>query len=129
MKLKVRGALFRCGRCRKSYSNPFGHVCVARIGAREGKTRLAPKLTAGATCTRCGKPVGNRLAHTCTTKTDFRKRQAAAKKAARPQHPPWAACKDPDCQRTGCRAYREGLEYGYGEGFEDGMAACPLRHA
>ena len=29
--MKIKGALFRCGRCRKTYSNPFGHVCVTRL--------------------------------------------------------------------------------------------------
>lgn len=167
MKLKVRAALFQCGRCRKRYANPFGHVCVTRLDRRApaGRTTAAPKLgLSTGTCTTCKKPLGNPLTHTCTTRTDYKKRTAKAKKDAaaasrksRPQHPPWAACKDTDCQRTGCRAYRDGHEDGYRDGyrdgheegyraghhdgyragrqdgyrdgFQDGRASCPRKHA
>lgn len=126
MKLKLQGALFHCGRCRKSYSNPFGHVCITRLDrkARDGRTTLAPKVTASlGTCGGCGRPLGNPLTHSCTVKTDYRKRRRAAAKAGKvgkPQHPEPGACRDGDCQRTGCRAYREGREYGYQEGYDLG---------
>jgi hypothetical protein len=142
--LKLGGALFHCGRCRKSYSNPFGHVCVERLdrAPRTGRTRLAPKITASAgKCPQCGKPRGNPLTHTCTTRTDFKKRQAAAKKAARAKKPArpvhlYETCQDEECKRIPCLAYREGRQEGYeeghqdgyGEGFPDGMAACPRKH-
>jgi len=138
--MKLRGALFRCGRCRKSYSNPFGHTCVAPMG-RQGKTRFRP--SASATCPKCHKPYGNPLTHTCTVGTDFRRRTAKAKKdaaaakraaarKARPEHPRFSACRDADCKRAACVAYREGREDGfqdgYDEGFPDGIAACPREH-
>jgi transcription elongation factor Elf1 len=145
VKLTVKGALFRCGRCGKSYSNPFGHVCVTRLDRKErkGGTRLAPKVTASAgNCPGCGKPRGNALSHTCTVKTDFKKRRAIAKKtAAASQAHLYEACRDKDCQRVACRAYKEGREEGYQEGYQhgeedgyakgfpDGMAACPRKHA
>lgn len=136
MKLKLQGALFHCGRCRKRYSNPFGHTCVAPVG-RQGKTRFMP--SASATCPRCHKPYGNPLTHTCTVRTDFKRRTAkakkdaaAAKRKARPEHPRPSACRDPDCKRTGCAAWREGHEdgfaEGYDEGFAEGVAACPREH-
>jgi hypothetical protein len=134
VKLKLRGALFRCGRCRKSYSNPFGHTCVAPVGRRPGKTKLMP--SASATCPKCRKPYGNPFTHTCTVRTDFKRRTtkakkdaAAAKRKARPQHPRPSACRDGDCKRAACQAYREGREdgfaEGYDEGFAEGIAACP----
>jgi hypothetical protein len=134
VKLRIKGSLFHCGRCGKRYSNPLGHVCVTRLDrkARTGKTTLDPK--AAATCARCRKPLGNPLTHTCTVKTDFRARRKAAAKAskpARPQHR-YEACRDEDCHRTGCTAYREGRELGYYEGwnagFPAGVAACPRNH-
>ena len=80
MKVKIRGALFRCGTCRKSYSNPLGHVCVSRMGRAAGRTKLKPSLSAK--CQQCRKPLGNPLTHTCTTRTDFKRRTAKAKKEA-----------------------------------------------
>ena len=137
MKLTLGGALFHCGRCRKSYSNPFGHVCVERLdrAPRTGRTRLAPKVTASTgTCPGCGKPRGNPLTHTCTVKTDFRKRRAASAKAARPTKAArpvhlYETCQDEECMRIPCMAYREGRREGYDEGFPDGIAACPRKHA
>lgn len=154
MKLRIKGALFHCGRCRKSYSSPFGHVCVSRLDRqpRRGRVKFAPKVTASAgNCPKCHKTMGNPLTHTCTVKTDFKKRQAIAKKAARPVHL-YETCRDADCKRTACLAYKEGREEGYTEGYQhgdedgyvrgydkgrtdgyaqgyaDGMAACPRKH-
>jgi hypothetical protein len=137
VKVKIRGALFHCGRCRKSYSNPFGHRCVSRMGARVGKTKLKPSLSAK--CPKCRKDMGNPLIHTCTTRTDFKRRTAKAKKDAaaakrkgRPEHPRPSACRDSDCKRAGCVAYRDGHDDGwrdgYDDGFPDGVMACPLGH-
>lgn len=137
MKLKIKGALFRCGRCGRAYSNPFGHTCVSRIGRRAGKTRFA--LSVAVACPKCHRPLGNPATHVCTVKTDFRKRAvqarkdaAAAKRQARPEHPRFSACRDAECKRAGCVAYKEGREDGfqdgYDEGFPDGIAACPRDH-
>ena len=157
MKLRIKGALFHCGRCGKSYSNPFGHVCVTRLdrAPRTGRARLALKVTVSAgKCPKCHRAMGNPLPHTCTTRTDFRKRLAAQKKAdaaarrkARPAHL-YEACQDADCQRLACRAWKEGRQEGdregyergdedghrrgyregYDRGFPDGIAACPRKH-
>jgi hypothetical protein len=118
--MPVSGGLIRCGRCGKTYTNPFTHVCVGRIGAKpKGKTRLAPKVKVTAKCGSCGKPVTNPLTHTCTVKTDFKKRKKAA--GAKPKHPEPEVCEDgPDCQVYGCRMFWRGYELGRGAGFEDG---------
>lgn len=144
MKLRLKGSLFHCGRCGKSYSSPFGHVCATRLDRkpRAGKTRLAPKLTASAgTCPRCRKPIGNPLGHTCTVKTDFKRRTAAASKQdkadrraqaaslakvkrarerpSRPRHR-YETCQDGDCQRVACAAFKQGRQAGYEDGYPDG---------
>jgi hypothetical protein len=124
VKVKLRGALFHCGTCRKDYSNPFGHVCVSRMGRAAGRTKLKPSLSAR--CPKCRKPLGNPLTHTCTTRTDFKRRAAkakkdaaAAKRKARPAHR-YEACRDEDCKRVPCAAWRDGRREGYRDGFEDG---------
>jgi hypothetical protein len=75
MGVKLRGVI-RCGRCRK----PRGirHTCVARAGARRGKTRLQSPVQWE--CPACHKPRG--LRHTCGNAGDFkvRKRKAATRK-------------------------------------------------
>ena len=124
MKLKISGALFHCRRCRKSYSSPLGHVCVTRNAAARGG-RLAPKVTVTANCSTCGKPAGNPLTHVCAPKSDFKRRLAASKKAAaktgaaKPKHL-YQSCRDKDCERVACEAYREGRDEGYREGFAEG---------
>jgi hypothetical protein len=100
-----------CGRCGK----PRGlfHTCVTRIGRRPGRTRIRVR----AECPMCGKPIGNPLQHTCTTRTDFKRRQAAAS-----SHRP-SRCPDTDCPRPPCRAYREGYENGHEDGYGEGWGA------
>ena len=146
MKLRVKGSLFHCGACRKSYSNPFGHVCVTRLDrpAPTGRTRLAPTVGVSAgTCPRCGKPRGNPATHVCTVRTDFKRRKAdtgkqeaagkrrqaaslrkigrARQQPARPQPHTYQACRDEDCPRAACTAYRDGRATGYEEGYADAM--------
>jgi len=137
----VKLTVVTCGRCGK----PRGllHTCVTRIGRRRGRTRIRLR----ATCGRCGKRTGNPLRHVCTTRTDFRRRRSAARragqrakrkaaaqrrrerararrKAPRPAPKPrhdYQACRDMDCQRQACLAWREGVEAG--------LEACPRVHA
>lgn len=134
MKLKVNFGLFRCGRCRKSYANPLGHSCVIRMDRKApiGTTKVRPKLSGSVTCDRCGKPFGNPLTHVCTVKSDFKRRKAAHAKAqaaarrkaaaaARPKHL-YRQCRDGDCKRLPCVAWKEALEIGLAEGEEAGYA-------
>lgn len=137
-------ALFRCGRCRKSYSNPLGHVCTVR--SPKGRVRVKPRASASlAVCGTCGKPYSNPLGHVCIVKTDFRRRTAAGKRraaaAAKRKKPlvvrakkkapagrasaqahDYRACRDEDCARTACVAWREALAEGYRDGWKDGHA-------
>ena len=61
MKLKARFALFRCGRCNRSYANPLGHACMVRMDRKTPvrKTRFAVKATVTRTCPKCRKPANN----------------------------------------------------------------------
>jgi transcription elongation factor Elf1 len=158
VRVKVRASLIQCGRCGKPYRNPLTHQCVSRMGRKSGRSRVKPKLqVALIKCGKCGQSYSNPLTHTCTTKTDFKKRLAEAKKAARPKpekHEP-EDCTDDDCPRYGCvcfrkgravgysggdrdgvdgltegylRGYGAGFGEGYDKGFPDGVAACPREH-
>jgi hypothetical protein len=126
MKLSARFALFHCGRCGRDYASPLGHLCVVRMDRKTpvGKTRLAPSAGVSATC-KCGKPLGNPLTHVCVGGSDFKRRKAAAAKAAkaaRPKHL-YQACHDEECSRIPCEAFREGRAEGYQNGHADGSAA------
>jgi hypothetical protein len=49
------------------------------MGRRKGRDRI--KLGVSFTCPACGKPAPNPLTHTCSTRSDFKKRKAAQKRA------------------------------------------------
>lgn len=133
--MKASLALFRCGRCRRSYSNPLGHVCVTRLDlpVRTGKTTLAPKVSVTGKCQDCGKPRGNPFTHVCGPKSDFKRRLAASKRRKKSRRPATAkhlyqSCQDKDCKRLACIAFREGRDEGYAEGsasgYESGYTAA-----
>jgi hypothetical protein len=42
----------------------------------------------------------------------------------RPQHPHWSACRDGDCPRTPCIAFKVGYDYGKREGREEAEEAA-----
>jgi hypothetical protein len=52
---------------------------------------------------------------------------------AQPQQHRYSACRDADCPRLACQAWkqawREAWDEAYREGFTDGIAACPRQHA
>jgi hypothetical protein len=41
----------------------------------------------------------------------------------RSEHPRYDLCRDAECPRLGCAAYREGRAAGYGDGYGDGYAS------
>lgn len=127
MKLKLKLALFHCGRCGKDFSSLLGHACVVRRPAARGTT-VAVRASVTPLCGACGKPAGNPLTHVCVIRTDFKRRKkaaakkaAAAKRAAAPKHL-YQSCQDKDCKRMPCAAFREGREEGRIEGEETGYA-------
>jgi hypothetical protein len=136
---RIKVSLAKCGRCGKPYTNPLTHVCVTRIGRRPAKTRIRPRVTRD--CPKCKRPVTNPLTHVCKVRTDFRKRLAAEKKRkaaakrakarkaaaakrarSRPaaQKHDYRACRDVECTRSACVAFKEGFEFG--------VESCPLPH-
>ena len=118
-----------CGRCGK----PRGlfHECVSNSRRRQ---TVKPKLSFG-TCPKCRKPLGNPLTHTCAPKSDFKRRKARAAKRAKAREREEArkkrqadkhdyqTCRDNDCKRSLCMAYKTGWKRGHYEGFKEGYAA------
>lgn len=105
-----------CGKCGKRRG--LLHTCIVRRAS--GRTRLKAPSASLATCPRCGQSYANPFTHVCPSKPgDFKRRKAAAAKRAkaakpklqRPSHD-YATCRDGDCQRHACRAYREGFDNG-----------------
>lgn len=76
---RKREPLFRCGKCGKGYANPLGHTCGG--GGDFAKRRGA----------------------------QAREAAAAKRKAARKKRHDYHRCRDADCQRIACQAYREGV--------------------
>lgn len=139
-KLRIRARLGTCGRCGGKLGNPLRHVCVTRADRprRRKRTRIRPKVSLERKCPACGKNAPNPLTHTCTARTDFRRKLATAKRAGKPggskkpprvkvvrpggdgQHPVPAACRDVDCGRRTCQAYKDGYAAGVADGLEAG---------
>lgn len=127
--MKVRLTLIRCGKCGKRYSSPLGHVCVTRLDRKPRRGRKRIQFRASVKCGTCGRLVTNPLTHTCRKRSDYRRRLAAERKrraaerrkaaaarrrAARPVKPKhdYRACRDADCARVACQAFRDGVAAG-----------------
>jgi hypothetical protein len=137
--------LFTCGACGKSYSNPLGHVCSG--GGDFGKRRRARRRAEAAAARKAKRAaerqrVSERVAAARKAERDrgearvsatrqrerakadarVAKARAARKPPRRPGRPShdYARCRDHDCQRPACEAWREG--------FQDGLMACPREH-
>jgi hypothetical protein len=128
-----------CGRCGKPREG-LRHVCVSNSRRR---ATVKPSITFGK-CPACKKAIGNPLTHVCAPRSDFkarksnaakrekaREREKARKKRKAGQHP-FESCRDGQCKRPQCVAYRsgfhEGEAAGFGAGFNAGLAACPGPH-
>jgi hypothetical protein len=136
-----------CGRCGKPREG-IRHVCVSN--SRRSAT-LKPSIDFGK-CGTCKKSIGNPLTHACAPKSDFkarksraakrekaREREKARKKRQAEQHD-FQSCRDDECKRPTCVAYRTGwhegeaagfgagFSAGHSEGFAQGLASCPGPH-
>jgi hypothetical protein len=116
-----------CGKCGKRRG--LIHTCIVR--RESGRTRLKAPGVMLASCPNCGRPYANPFTHVCASKRgDFGRRKAAAAKrgkAAKPklQRPAhdYQTCRDPDCRRYGCQAFRDG----YDRGSADAQAMAEAR--
>ena len=115
LRVRVTSPVY-CGKCGKRRG--LVHTCIVR--RPNARTRdKAPKVML-ASCSNCGKPYTSPFNHVCVSERgDFKRRKAQAEKRAkaarpkvqRPAHD-YATCRDPDCRRYGCLAFRDGYERG-----------------
>ena len=137
-----------CGRCGKPRRG-LRHDCVSNS---RRKATLKTHFSFGK-CPKCKKIITSPLTHVCAPKSDFkarksraakrekaREREKARKKRQADKHD-YQACKDDECKRPLCAAYKTGWKQGYAEGFADGygagystgfgdgLASCPGPHS
>ena len=135
--VRLAPVLGGCARCGKTYGgrngNPLTHVCRPRDGDyRRRKAEHQRKIrTAARARTRAAERDKQQARITAVRE---RERQRS-----RARHE-YQSCKDEDCQRPVCVAfkqgykdgyrdgYEDGFEQGYARGFSDGIAACPRAH-
>jgi hypothetical protein len=112
----ARRASVTCTTCKKRYSNPLTHTCTVKTDFKQRKAKAARSAKAARAAE---KKRERRKAATERRKEAKRKRTAAAKarKAAAKTGPPrprppahdYQTCTDPECEKYGCLAYRQGI--------------------
>lgn len=128
-----RRPLFTCGACGKRHSNPLGHTCsskgdfgkrkraAARAAAtaerrrkREAHRRRVNDRVAAVRKrerARAGERVRRERQKAAERVRKARAARKPARRSARPAHS-YQTCRDQDCQRIACEAYRQGLDDG-----------------
>jgi hypothetical protein len=137
---RKRRPLFTCGRCHKGYSSPFGHACTGggdlgrrRKAARNAEDRAKATRKRQGTAARRRQAERERIRAVRQAEQEKARRRVAAARAAEraragrtaaPRAPRQAhdylRCRDRDCERAACVAYRAGHEAGYETGHEAG---------
>lgn len=113
-----------CTGCGKPLGNPFTHVCSNAGDFRKRRNKAAAAARR--------KKVNDRVAGVRKTERDRANARVAAVRAkhkakgkAAPRKPAerhdYHACRDKDCARIACQAWKEGLAEGYEEGAEAGF--------
>lgn len=133
---RKRGPLFTCGTCHKGYNSPFGHTCsqggdFAARRRRETASQRRARETAARRARRQREDDARKARRAKENEAARARKRKAAARPARPAHE-YQRCRDEDCQRIGCVAYRDGLEVGdergHARGFDEDIAACPRSH-
>lgn len=128
---QARKVAVTCGTCGKRYSNPLTHVCAPKSdfkqrkaaagrrpkaeAARQRKREAAARKREAAKARRKAAAERRKAAAAERRKKAAAKRSAPARRPARPAHD-YRLCRDPECPRHACKAYR------------DGITDCPLEH-
>lgn len=114
---QLRRVSAECQVCHKRYTNPLTHTCVVKTDF--GKRKRAGERRAKAEARRARRKAAadrRKAAAAERRKAARAKRSAPARRPSRPQHD-YRLCRDQDCERYACVAYR------------DGIADCPRDHA
>jgi hypothetical protein len=107
---QARKVSVKCGTCGKRYANPLAHTCAPKSDFRRRKAAPGRKAKREAARERRKAAADRRKAAAAE-----RRRQAKAKRPAGGGRPPahdYRLCRDEDCARHACRAYKDGLADG-----------------
>lgn len=127
LKRAIRRGLITCRSCGKRHSNPLTHVCAGGGGfdrkrataERRAKTAARRQRETEARRRRRAREEEARRARRDRDREAARARRAKsgtkagapASRAKRQAHE-YRTCRDRDCARQACEAYRDGIEYG-----------------
>lgn len=106
---QARRASVKCGTCGKRYANPLTHTCVVETDFAKRKRAAERQAKAEAARLRKQEAADRRRAAAAA-----RRAKAASSRAAparRPAHD-YRTCRDNDCARHACAAYKAGYEDG-----------------
>lgn len=114
---RARRVSVECPKCRKRYTNPLAHTCAVSTDFKRRKAAAARAEKRDAARARRKAAADRRKAAAAERRRKAReKRPAAARRPATRQSHDYRLCRDEECPRHACRAYRDGLE------------DCPLEH-
>lgn len=129
---RARQVSVKCGTCGKRYTNPLAHACAVstdfkrrkaaaeRAEKRERQAQrrrdAAARRRETARARRKAAADRRKAAAAERRRKAREKRPAAARRPAARQAHDYRLCRDDECARHACRAYRDGLE------------DCPLEH-
>jgi hypothetical protein len=123
-KVRATPTLFRCPRCGEEYANPVTHTCKVRSDFAK-RRRAAERKKATARRAEERQARRRRIADARRRAAAQRKRKARVARRdsnlLKPKHR-YQTCRDDDCPRYGCVAYKAGFQAGYQAGFAAGRA-------
>lgn len=108
-----RAASRECPKCHKRYSNPLTHTCAPKSDFKQRQRADEQQRKRDQAKARRKDAADRRKAAAADRRAKARSRPATSQRA--PQHD-YRTCRDDDCRRAACLAFREGIE------------ACPLEH-
>jgi hypothetical protein len=108
---QARRASVKCGTCGKRYTNPLAHVCKPKSDFKS-RTRAAERDRKREAARERRKAAAGRRKAAAAAR---RAKAGTARSAPRTAHD-YRTCRDGDCARHACAAYRDG----YTDGQEDG---------
>jgi hypothetical protein len=114
-----------CGKCGKARG--LRHTCLIKTDFKKRLKRQARQERTAANRRRKAEGEARRKAAAAGRKAEARTKP----KRPRERHDP-ETCRLPDCDRYGCKKYREGFvdghEDGFDEGYDEGVLNCPRPH-
>jgi hypothetical protein len=117
-----------CSKCGKRMGSPLRHVCATKTDFRKRKAKAKrDAATAKRREKRKAAAARKRARVAERRKAAAARRRKGRQAPAKPRHD-YQTCREDDCQRQACQAWREGRKEGFGEGYQEGILNCPRWH-